>query len=55
MLKPKSIILQIRKEDGVYSVISKHAPNNDYGVKDINDNDDDPMPQDNGDNKHGTR
>ena len=23
--------------------------------KDINDNDDDPMPQDNGDNKHGTR
>lgn len=22
---------------------------------DINDNDDDPMPQDNGDNKHGTR
>jgi hypothetical protein len=24
-------------------------------VQDINDNDDDPMPQDNGDNKHGTR
>ena len=23
--------------------------------KDINDNDDDPEPQDNGDNKHGTR
>jgi len=24
-------------------------------MQDINDNDDDPMPQDNGDNKHGTR
>eukprot|EP00092_Neocalanus_flemingeri_P034915 GFUD01037990.1.p1 GENE.GFUD01037990.1~~GFUD01037990.1.p1 ORF type:complete len:1243 (+),score=296.02 GFUD01037990.1:82-3810(+) len=26
-----------------------------HASKDINDNDDDPMPQDNGDNKHGTR
>ncbi|XP_023335904.1 furin-like protease 2 [Eurytemora carolleeae] len=51
----KGVVVTIL-DDGIQHNHPDLAQNYDpLASKDINDNDDDPMPQDNGDNKHGTR
>ncbi|KAJ8672284.1 hypothetical protein QAD02_003543 [Eretmocerus hayati] len=51
----KRVVVSIL-DDGIQTNHPDLAQNYDHGAStDINDNDDDPMPRDNGDNKHGTR
>ncbi|XP_066589847.1 furin-like protease 2 isoform X2 [Prorops nasuta] len=51
----KNVVVSIL-DDGIQTNHPDLAPNYDHKAStDINDNDDDPMPRDNGDNKHGTR
>lgn len=51
----KGIVVSIL-DDGIQTNHPDLALNYDHQAStDINDNDDDPMPRDNGDNKHGTR
>jgi len=51
----KSVVVSIL-DDGIQTNHPDLALNYDHQAStDINDNDDDPMPRDNGDNKHGTR
>ncbi|KAL7296421.1 hypothetical protein TKK_0010430 [Trichogramma kaykai] len=51
----KGVVISIL-DDGIQSNHPDLAMNYDHEAStDINDNDDDPMPRDNGDNKHGTR
>jgi proprotein convertase subtilisin/kexin type 5 len=51
----KGVVVSIL-DDGIQTNHPDLAFNYDHEAStDINDNDDDPMPRDNGDNKHGTR
>lgn len=51
----KGVVVSIL-DDGIQTNHPDLALNYDHEAStDINDNDDDPMPRDNGDNKHGTR
>lgn len=51
----KGVVVSIL-DDGIQTNHPDLALNYDHQAStDINDNDDDPMPRDNGDNKHGTR
>lgn len=51
----KGVVVSIL-DDGIQTNHPDLALNYDHKAStDINDNDDDPMPRDNGDNKHGTR